>query len=165
MEAMTRYVMSILLSLSFTRSLNRWNQRLILHLFVSMLTKGGFQKRCTYIEPSFTSRGMKLFMQQNHWFVQKCTRWDNVLHQIANRSLDSTIETKLGGRPKFERQLEKFQQARALAQERCQPKMPCTAQGVKLNFTETDCLWADSGCGYKCLDELATELGLWQMEY
>jgi hypothetical protein len=108
---------------------------------------------------------MKDFMQNNPWFQTKCIHWDNVMHQIANRSLDLTIETRLGGRARFERQLQKFQRARAIAEERCQPKMPCTAQGEKLHFTETDCLWADSGCGYKCLDDLAIELDLWQMEY
>jgi hypothetical protein len=149
--------------------------------------KGGFQQRCTYIEPSFTSPGMAAFMHTttNPWF-QKCTQWDNVLHQIANRSLDLTIESINnraaaqhqhqqqhldggGDGPRslrsFDRQLQKFQQARAMAEERCQPKMPCTAQGEKLNYTETDCLWADSGCGYACLDDVATELDLWQMDY
>jgi hypothetical protein len=128
------------------------------------MRQGGFQQRCTYIEPSFTSRGMADFLQNSLWF-QKCTHWDDVLHQIANRSLDLTIESTLGGRFQFERQLQKFQQAQSMAEERCLPKMPCTAQGEKLNYTETDCLWADSGCGYRCLDDVATELGLWQMDY
>ena len=98
-------------------------------------------------------------LQSDEW--HKASKWDRALHQAANRSLDLTID-KLG-RQKFQRYLDIYRQASQLAQSRCLPHVtfPCSAEGVPTPEGETDCLWKDSGCGYECLDAIATELNLW----
>jgi hypothetical protein len=51
-----------------------------------------------------------------------------------------------------------------MAKEKCLPQIvfPFSSDGGKRprGQDETNCLWKDAGCGYNCLDELATELGL-----
>jgi hypothetical protein len=120
---------------------------------------GAHNNKCHYIQPSVVSPGMKDFFRGRQW--QHKVQWDSLLHQAANRSLDLTIDRL--GRLKFEANLEKFTRAQKVARERCLPRevFPCTSQGVLQNNAADLCLWADSGCGNDCLDEVATELGLW----
>eukprot|EP00522_Entomoneis_paludosa_P014079 CAMPEP_0172453326 /NCGR_PEP_ID=MMETSP1065-20121228/10702_1 /TAXON_ID=265537 /ORGANISM="Amphiprora paludosa, Strain CCMP125" /LENGTH=212 /DNA_ID=CAMNT_0013205505 /DNA_START=246 /DNA_END=884 /DNA_ORIENTATION=- len=136
-------------------------------LYLSAKGSGGFDEgghagTCFYIVPSFVSPGMRRIMESGRF--QKHIHWDHVIHQAANRSLDLTIDKKLG-REKFEKRLAIFQKAQARAKELCLPQttFPCATDGGKRprKEDETDCLWKDSGCGYKCLDRIATELDLW----
>lgn len=112
---------------------------------------------CTYITPSFVSDGMDTFFRSDEY--QDYVQWDHLLYQAANKSLDLTIEAL--GRTKFEQNLSKFRLAQERAVEQCLPttRFPCSSTGQRNK--ETDCLWNDSGCGYKCLDDVSTELGLW----
>jgi hypothetical protein len=96
---------------------------------------GGRQEEvCTYIWPSFVSKGMQAFFQTEEW--KEINHWDSVLYQAANRSLDLTIDQL--GRPEFEQQLVKYQHAKGIVHDRCLPGtvFPCSAGG-KLN-RETD---------------------------
>jgi hypothetical protein len=79
---------------------------------------------------------------------------------LLKNSLDLTID-KLG-RIEFEIKLNKFRAARTIIQTKCKDVVfPCSSGGVKINSNKTDCLWQDSGCGFNCLDQVATELSLW----
>ena len=133
-------------------------------LFLKAKGHGGYddgggrgEKICTYIWPSFVSDGMREFFVTDEF--QDVVHWDWVLYQAVNRSLDMTIEM-LG--PEFDAKLELYRKAQALAHERCLPAttFPCSEGGV-YNWN-TDCMWNDSACGMDCLDEVATELGLWE---
>lgn len=117
----------------------------------------GGRGKCVYIVPSHVSEGMQTFFAHRQW--QAVVHWDALLYRAANRSLDLTIDRL--GRAAFAAQLAKFRHAQAIAHERCLPHevFPCTSAGVR-NPHKT-CLWKDSGCGSDCLDEVASELGLW----
>jgi hypothetical protein len=124
---------------------------------------GSPNKKCTYIWPSFVSSGLQEFFRTDEW--QNIVQWDHAVFQAANRSLDLTID-KLG-RTKFDHFLRKFREAKALAHDRCLPKtvFPCSEGGIYHSPEETDCLWNDSGCANKCLDEISTELELWEHSF
>lgn len=136
-------------------------------LFMDAKSKGGFDdgafnRTCFYIVPSFTSSGMK------NWF-ENSTTWntkmqgDEMLYEVAYRSLDLTIDAL--GRDSFEEKLQKFRRAQTLAREKCSAglTLPCSSNGIRANVLdinkfECDCLWLDSGCGYKCLDAISEEV-------
>lgn len=130
-------------------------------LFLNAKGNGGYDDggvgECVYIEPSHVSKGMLNFFEETRW--KKYIKWDKLLYQAANRSLDMTID--LLGRASFEENLAKFRHAQVFARERCLTRevFPCTSSGAK--NPNKSCLWKDSGCGSDCLDEVATELGLW----
>jgi hypothetical protein len=115
---------------------------------------------CTYIWPGFLTNGMREILKGEDWLER--SRFDRALHQAANRSLDLTID-KLG-RSDFERNLALYRKAQEVAHERCfsQTIFPCSKEGNYTREGQTDCLWNDSGCGYECLDQVATELDLWK---
>jgi hypothetical protein len=135
-------------------------------LYLSAKTKGGYDDAggkasltCTYIWPSFVSPGMKVFFDSPEW--QEKIRYDALLYEAVNRSLDLTIDQL--GRDEFEQHLKVFQSAQAIAMQRCLPNttFPCDTSGYFHDQNSTDCIWKDSGCGATCLDEIATELNLW----
>jgi Galactose-3-O-sulfotransferase len=111
---------------------------------------------CNYIIPSFVSPRMREYCASQEW--QDMVYWDHLIYQVANRSLDLTIDAL--GRAEFNYKLERFQQAKQRAQEYCLPKvtLPCDNSGVFKN--NATCLFLDAGCGYNCLDEVAQQLGL-----
>ena len=118
---------------------------------------GGAQHVCTYIWPSFVSPGMRTFFDTNSTW-QSMVKYDVEFYKAANASLDLTINAL--GRDLFESNLVKFREAQEEAQEKCLPTtvFPCDLAGHW--HEHTDCIWNDSGCGVKCLDEIADELGL-----
>lgn len=133
-------------------------------LFLKAKGQGGYDDAggtgtCTYITPSFVSPGMRKYFDSD--VHQDMVQFDYLLYQAANRSLDLTIASL--GRERFQHNLSVYHKAQALAVERCtlKTRFPCTPTGKK--NVETDCLWKDSGCGYQCLDHVATELGLWSI--
>jgi Galactose-3-O-sulfotransferase len=135
-------------------------------LYLSAKTKGGYDdaggrdsKTCTYIWPSFVSPGVDKFLSSKEW--RNTTRYDTLLYEAVNRSLDMTIDSL--GRDRFDRKLRKFQRAQQVAHTKCLPTtiFPCDATGIYNREETTDCIWKDSGCGATCLDEVATELNLW----
>jgi hypothetical protein len=116
---------------------------------------GGHNGRCTFIQPSNLTTGMKAFVDSKEW--KKMVQWDLALYQAANRSLDLTID-KLG-REEVARKLKLYQWAQGLVKAKCssQAKLPCTAEGVKRTHDESNCLFSDSGCANECLDVLVTD--------
>jgi hypothetical protein len=128
---------------------------------------GGFQGKCVYITPKVVTPGMKQFLRESHEWNNR-VKWDQVLYRAANKSLDLTIDRL--GRDIFQDNLEKFQQAQALAKEIClghnetKIRFPCSPSRnglAPLRHKETDCLWKDSACGSSCLDQVSVQLGLW----
>lgn len=113
--------------------------------------EGAYEKKCVYIVPSFVSSGMKRFFNSKQW--REHTAGDRLLVQAVNISLDMTID-KLG-RNEFEAELKQYRKAQVQAQEICGPStiFPCSAGGERNKDNHT-CLWWDSGCGYKCLDQI-----------
>lgn len=130
-------------------------------LYLNAKASGGFDdggsQKCTFIQPSRITRGMGSYFSGATW--KAMVQWDELLYQAANRSLDLTIDRL--GRSEFERNVERFRAALAVAEEKCLPRQvfPCTADGQR--NPNRDCLWKDSGCGSTCLDQVAQELGLW----
>ena len=136
-------------------------------LYLSAKTNGGYDdaggKRksygCTYIWPSFVTSGMKDFFNSSEW--RYMIRYDRLLYEAVNRSLDLTIDQL--GRERFHEKLKHFQKAQRVANEQClhNTTFPCDTSGRFHSENKTDCIWKDSGCGTTCLDEIATEFGLW----
>lgn len=123
---------------------------------------GAFNSTCVFIVPSYTSATMKIWLENSSVWKDKI-RGDEMLYNAAYRSLDLTIDSL--GREQFEEKLEKFRRAQKLALEKCSSNltMPCSPEGVRakvldVNKFASDCLWLDSGCGYKCLDEISDEV-------
>lgn len=116
---------------------------------------GGHNGRCTFIQKPNITPDMKQYMTTESW--KKVVEWDYALYAAANRSLDMTID--LLGREAIERKVELYRWAQSLVKERCAAKalLPCTTDGIKRLPSETNCLFADSGCAYKCLDAIVAE--------
>eukprot|EP00978_Attheya_sp_CCMP212_P037793 scaffold181446_cov49-Attheya_sp.AAC.2 len=115
--------------------------------------------KCNYLLRSFVTSGMKEFFRSAFW--QDIVHWDHVIYQAANRSLDMTIE-RLG--PEFKSKLAQYRTAKEMTLLRCAPRtvFPCSEGGEFRPDNETDCMYLDTGCGNECLDEVATELDLWE---
>jgi len=106
---------------------------------------------------------------------QRIVKYDNIAYQLANKSLDLTIEHTIG-REKFDKAFAKFKHAKEVAEEQCASEVtfPCDDTlkptrrpngDMKIEprpYKATDCMTLDNGCGYMCLDDVATELGLWE---
>lgn len=149
-----------------------WGLPLADVLYLSAKTNGGYDGGgggCHLIPKSIRVPGMQEVIDSE--FFQDIIQWDNVVFQLANRSLDLTIDQTIG-RDKFNKAYSIFQNARKLAEQTCSKEVqfPCTGGGLNasndtwgrsFNYKDTDCLMRDSGCGYMCLDDVATELGLW----
>jgi len=144
-------------------------------LYMSAKTSGGYDgggQGCRKIQPAPSPLDVDMQQLLKSHFFQNLTKWDRVVYQLANQSLDLTIEQTIG-RDKFDPALIQFQQALQVVHERCGGEVvtPCSNGGVRepgsdavgkpYPPTTTDCLALDSGCGYMCLDDVATELGLW----
>ena len=130
-------------------------------LYLNAKGNGGYDDgvhhdTCYYIQPSSVSPGMTSFFESQHWL--EITKWDRLLYEAASRSLDLTIDRL--GRDTFNRNLRQFRQLNKAAQEICLPKnvFPCTSTGHR--NTNASCLWGDSGCGHKCLDQVALDYKL-----
>lgn len=93
---------------------------------------------------------------------QEKVRWDHVIYQAANRSLDLTIDEL--GRDNFYHYLVKYRQAQKAVQEKCDVPgiFPCTSDGSATPRKENGCLWNDAGCNFYYLDKVAAELDLWK---
>jgi hypothetical protein len=85
------------------------------------------------------------------------------LYRVANASLDRTIDSL--GRAMVAAELGRFKKAQAVVNERCRGRvvMPCDEKGQLYRpVHETGCFIEDIACGMDCLDEVATELQLWE---
>lgn len=114
------------------------------------------QKRaCNALVPKSETPDMTTFFASEYW--RNYTYADDVVYQAVNQSLERTIESL--GQELVARELALFRKAQAMAYAKCAPttEFPCNELGQDRR-KKTDCLFNDSGCGYKCLDELAKEL-------
>jgi hypothetical protein len=109
------------------------------------------KRQCNYILPAFVSSGMRDYFRSQTW--QDLIYWDHLIHQVANRSLDLTIDSL--GRSLFEAKKKQFIKAKQLAQEMCSSRVlfPCSSAGVFK--PKVKCLFLDAGCGHDCLDEVS----------
>ena len=80
--------------------------------------------------------------------------YDFLLYDIANRSLDKTIDTL--GRRRVETLVEQHRQMQYLAEQKCLEKsvFPCSPSGEWQPGANQNCYWRDMGCGYKCVNEV-----------
>ena len=131
---------------------------------------GGYDatNECHLIPKTVILPGMQEIIDSNYF--QNMIEWDKRVHRLANRSLDMTIDQI--GKDKFQDALSTFLHARQVAEEKCSDEVtfPCSRGGMNATnnthgkrwpTNQIDCLFNDSGCGYVCLDDVATELGLW----
>lgn len=114
---------------------------------------GRYKGRCTYIQKSFVSTGMKELIASPEW--KAMVYWDELFHKAVNRSLDLTIQDL--GVKEFQYQLSKFHKEKHLFEDKClkQVRLPCSANGTR--NSQTDCLLDDMGCGFKCMDSILSE--------
>lgn len=140
------------------------NLRLADILYLSAKTSGAyddgkFQNQCFFIQPSILSSKMKAYIESEEWAT--LIRYDVAFYQAVNQSLELTIDRL--GRDAYQENLQKFLYAKQYAVDKCIPDtvFPCDNNGIYHPPNETDCLWGDSGCGTRCLDEVATELNMW----
>eukprot|EP00545_Synedropsis_sp_CCMP1620_P014125 CAMPEP_0119015926 /NCGR_PEP_ID=MMETSP1176-20130426/11726_1 /TAXON_ID=265551 /ORGANISM="Synedropsis recta cf, Strain CCMP1620" /LENGTH=327 /DNA_ID=CAMNT_0006969251 /DNA_START=189 /DNA_END=1172 /DNA_ORIENTATION=- len=101
--------------------------------------------QCFEVPKSFVSNEMQSFLDSQQW--KTIVKWDYVLYDRANQSLDATID-KLG-RLAVEKRVSRFKALQRQVEKTCRPvtKFPCSVDGV---YEENhDCLEA---CGMPCLD-------------
>lgn len=79
---------------------------------------------------------------------------DFLLHAIANRSLEMTIESL--GRDRFNQELQKHRQLKAFTMKHCQNNttFPCSTSGEWQEGFQESCYDYDVGCGYRCIDDV-----------
>ena len=122
---------------------------------------GRFQKKCTKIQPAFTTPQVDEYLRTNFTKLNS----DYLLYAVANRTLDLTIETL--GRGRVAAQVRKHRWLQRAAEEKCLPQtiFPCSANGNwQVHESMHHCYWADSGCGHKCVDAMFEQSWLtkWQ---
>jgi hypothetical protein len=137
-------------------------------MYLSAKTSGGYDGgggggatgggRCTYIQPSFVSPGMRAFFDSDEW--EDKVKHDLAFYRAANRSLDLTIDRL--GRASFEWNLKRYRESQKVAHDQCRMNtvFPCDRDGRFFPPDQTDCVFSDYGCGFECLDRVALDLGL-----
>jgi hypothetical protein len=109
--------------------------------------------QCRQLPENIKTPTLQEYFNSEQWFQDN--HGDYMLYNAVNRSLDLTIERYIG-RSKFDAALKEFQRVQRLANEHCEYKSPCIANGVyrPKNETGAKCYAEDWGCGYECLDAL-----------
>jgi hypothetical protein len=113
--------------------------------------------KCELLPETVITPEMQEVLDSPKW--RESIKHDVLLHEAVNRSLDLTIDRL--GRKQFEKNLLLYRMAMQEVENRCPSKvtMVCSADGI---FNPVnDCIFEDMGCGNECLDEVATDLGLW----
>ena len=96
---------------------------------------------------------LQSYLTSPEWFAENYG--DYLLYQAANQSLDRTIMRL--GLDVFSIALKEFRSLQQHAHEVCHPIFPCSLNGTdQWELSQTNCYFDDVGCGYPCLDELAT---------
>ena len=129
----------------------------ILHLNAKV--NGEYDDLCYKIQPPLLTPAMQRVLDSKAWHNQM--KWDVLLYQLANQSLDETIRAL--GEEEFADKLNAFRAAQGVVHKTCGhlDVYPCTRHGKKRN-PKRDCLWSDSACGFECINEVAQKLGLEQ---
>ena len=108
------------------------------------------------IEPqTLRSRPVKDFLHSPTWWAQNYGDW--LLREAASLSLDRTIEQI--GVQYFAEAFSDFQDMRNEVVEKCRPIFPCSNSGAdQLKESRDSCYEDDIGCGYPCIDEIASRV-------
>jgi Galactose-3-O-sulfotransferase len=113
------------------------------------LDAGGLHGICVRIQPAFTTPEVDQYLAQEF----SVRNFDFLLHAVANRSLDLTIDAL--GRDRFQTELQTYHAMKRYAQDQCQNTTvyPCVEAGQTPN-TETSCFVGDLGCGHLCVQQV-----------
>ena len=110
---------------------------------------------CVKLVPKQSFAAVDNYLQTEDW---KKNNWDQILFQVVNRTLDKTIDHL--GRENVARKVESLRLLTKRVHDKClsEAVFPCPA--TLPNHTavsEKSCYFADSGCGYRCIDEVLRE--------
>ncbi|GAX16834.1 hypothetical protein FisN_5Hh207 [Fistulifera solaris] len=114
--------------------------------------------RCVSLAGASLTPAIATFFESVEW--KQTHAGDRLLYEVANRSLDRTID-ELIGRPSFEKELFQFRDLRRQIENACQNEtnFPCSQNGSpQLELAKTNCYVRDFGCGYPCIDRFANEM-------
>lgn len=114
-------------------------------------------KRCIFLVGASVTPGIAAFFESDEWKLTHAG--DRLLYQVANISLDRTIDEWIG-RQSFEKKLFKFRSARQHVETMCrnQTHFPCSTNGTpQLELSQKNCYLRDFGCGYPCMDQYADQ--------
>jgi hypothetical protein len=121
-----------------------------------------WKKRLSGIKECFQIPSMVLplspavqdYLQTNYTWQKNA---DFLLHAVANRSLDWTIEHVVpGGRAVVQQHVQRHRQLQSLVEMHCQAKaiFPCNGEGRYQEAATHDCYFRDMGCGYRCINNV-----------
>mmetsp|Transcript_10759 Transcript_10759/g.25634 ORF Transcript_10759/g.25634 Transcript_10759/m.25634 type:complete len:493 (+) Transcript_10759:54-1532(+) len=116
---------------------------------------GRFNDTCYRIQPQSLPSSTVSSTKSN--FVDD--NYDYLLYDMINTSLDNTIEMLGRGIVHETRSIIRFWQRKA--ENECQQEaiFPCSKDGKPQHRRSfNDCYWFDSGCGYKCVDNIMLTL-------
>jgi hypothetical protein len=82
---------------------------------------------------------------------------DFMLHQVANRNLDLTID--MLGRDLVQQQVAQHRKLKKLVMDKCQDQVitPCDEHGNFQPEHRENCFQFDEGCGYQCINDVLDE--------
>lgn len=115
-------------------------------------------KRCVSLAGASITPAISSFLESPDWKLTHAG--DKLLYQVANKSLDRTID-ELIGRNLFEYNLVKFRSLRQEIENACQnhTHFPCNQDGSpQLELAKKNCYVRDFGCGYPCIDQYTSEI-------
>ena len=110
--------------------------------------------KCVKLVKAFVSPVVKEYLESKAWLSQNYG--DTLLHMTVNKSLDLTIDQRLG-RAAFNRKLTEYKRLKAIDAARCAPNtiLPCSKDGVnQVGASRDNCYAEDYGCGYPCIDKM-----------
>jgi hypothetical protein len=114
--------------------------------------------RCVSLAGASLTPAISAFFESTEW--KHSHGGDRLLYQVANKSLDRTID-ELIGRPLFEKDLVQFRDFRRQITNACQNEtnFPCSQDGSpQLELAKANCYVRDFGCGYPCIDRFANDM-------
>jgi hypothetical protein len=116
---------------------------------------GRGQSGCVKLVPKQYYPAVDTYLQSKEW---RKDNWDYVLFQVVNRTLDRTID--YFGRANVAREVESLRLLTQKVQDECisEAIFPCPETLPNHRAaSEESCYFADSGCGYKCIDRVLHE--------
>lgn len=112
---------------------------------------------CAPLQRSYWSPTVTAHVTSDVWYA--INYGDYLLYHAANRSLDQTIDAI--GQNRFHQALQQYREAQRLVEAECHNKTfhQCSFDGqVQADKALEDCYAEDSGCGYRCIDELVQKM-------
>ena len=112
---------------------------------------GRYKNTCNKIQSSFTFPEVDDYIDNEYM----PSNYDFFLYELANRTLDLTIDAL--GRDVVEREVSFHRELQQIANEQCQSSaiFPCSANGtLQIEASEANCFDGDLGCGHKCIQQV-----------